>query len=293
VRGGFYRPIYVHRLKGAIGTDGSISAWEQVIVGQSIIAGTPFEAMMKGGFDPTSVEGASDLPYAIPSRRVSLHTTETGVPVLWWRSVGHTHTAFTTEAFLDELLAAAGKDPVEARIALLGENKRHIGVLKRVAEIADWGAKAPEGRARGVAVHKSFDTYVAQIAEVSDQNGLPRVHKVWVAVDCGQPINPNVIRAQMEGGVGFGLGAVLFGEITLGEGGHVEQSNFHDYRLLRIGEMPEVEVDVIRSIEKPTGVGEPGVPPIGPAVANAWRTLTGTPVRRLPFRPPSPTGSLS
>jgi isoquinoline 1-oxidoreductase subunit beta len=274
----------VHRLQGAIAPDGSISAWEQVIVGQSIIAGTPFEAMMTEGYDPTSVEGASDMPYAIPSRRVSLHTVQTGVPVLWWRSVGHTHTAITTEAFLDELLAAAGKDSVEGRLALLGDNRRHIGVLQRAAEIADWGGPVPEGRSRGVAVHKSFGTFVAQIAEVSDEGGLPRVHKVWVAVDCGVPVNPNIIRAQMEGGVGFGLGAVLFGEISLGENGHVEQSNFHDYRLLRMNEMPEVEVAVIASTEPPTGVGEPGVPPIGPAVANAWRALTGQPVRRLPFR---------
>ena len=284
VRGGFYRPIYVHRLKGTVGPDKTISGWEQVIVGQSIIAGTPFEAMMTDGYDPTSVEGASDLPYAIPSKRVSLHTVETGVPVLWWRSVGHTHTAFTTEAFLDELLAVAGKDAVEGRLAMLGDFPRHTGVLQRVAELAGWGGAVPEGRARGVAVHKSFDTYVAQIAEVSEgAEGIPRVHKVWCAVDCGVAINPNVIRAQMEGGVGFGLGAVLFGEITLGDGGHVEQSNFHDYRSLRINEMPEVEVAVVQSSEKPTGVGEPGVPPIGPAVANAWRALTGTPVRRLPF----------
>jgi isoquinoline 1-oxidoreductase beta subunit len=203
--------------------------------------------------------------------------------VLWWRSVGHTHTAFTTEAFLDELLAAAGKDSVEGRIALLGDNTRHIGVLQRVAEISDWGGPVAEGRARGVALHKSFNTFVAQVAELSAENGIPRVHKVWVAVDCGVPINPNVIRAQMEGGVGFGLSAVLFGEISLGEGGHVEQSNFHDYRLLRINEMPQVEVAVVASTEPPTGVGEPGVPPIGPAVANAWRKLTGTPVRRLPM----------
>jgi isoquinoline 1-oxidoreductase beta subunit len=283
VRGGFYRPIYVHRLKGAVSPDGAISGWEQVVVGQSIIAGTPFEAMMENGIDPTSVEGASDLPYAIPNRRVSLHTMKTGVPVLWWRSVGHTHTAFTTETFLDELLTAAGKDSIDGRIALLGENARHIGVLRRVAEISGWGGPVAEGRARGVAVHKSFNTYVAQVAELSAEDGVPRVHKVWVAVDCGVAINPNVIRAQMEGGVGFGLGAVLFGEISLGEGGHVEQSNFHDYRLLRINEMPEVEVAIVASTEPPTGVGEPGVPPIGPAVANAWRKLTGTPVRRLPM----------
>ncbi|MGF7159498.1 isoquinoline 1-oxidoreductase beta subunit [Rhodoligotrophos appendicifer] len=294
IRGGYYRPIYVHRLRGTIGADKSITSWQQVVVGQSIITGTPFEAMMGDGYDPTSVEGASDLAYAVPHRQVSLHTTKVDVPVLWWRSVGHTHTGFTTEAFMDELLAAAGKDAVEGRLALLGEQPRHAGVLKRVAEIADWGGPVPAGRARGVAVHKSFDTYVAQIAEISQgENGLPRVHKVWCAVDCGVPVNPTIIRGQMEGGIGFGLGAMLFSEITLGEGGRIVQSNFHDYRSLRIDEMPEVEVAIMDSREKPTGVGEPGVPPIGPAVANAWRVLTGKPVRRLPMLPPVDSRSLS
>jgi isoquinoline 1-oxidoreductase beta subunit len=286
IRGGWYRPIYVHRLKGAIGPDGAISAWDQVIVGQSIMTGTPFEGMMKDGIDPTSVEGASDMPYVVPNRHVSLHSMKTGVPVLWWRSVGHTHTAFTTETFIDELLAAAGRDPVEGRIALLASEPRRIGVLERVAEIADWGGPIAEGRARGVAVHKSFNTYVAEIAEISQgPDGVPRVHKVWCAVDCGVAVNPNLIRAQMEGGIGYGLGAALFSEITLGEGGRIEQSNFHDYRSIRINEMPDVEVAIVASTEKPTGVGEPGTPPIGPAVANAWRSLTGTPVRRLPFLP--------
>jgi isoquinoline 1-oxidoreductase beta subunit len=291
VRGGNYRPIYVHRVKGAIGPDGAISAYEHVIVGQSILTGTAFEGFLKGGPDPTSHEGASDLPYAIANRRVSLHTMQTGVPVLWWRSVGHSHTAYSTECFIDELLAAAGKDPVEGRLAMLGEFPRHAGVLKRVGEMAT--SAVPEGRARGVAVHKSFNTYVAQIAEISVENGLPRVHKVWCSVDCGVPVNPNIIRAQMEGGIGFGLSAILFGEISLGDGGRVQQSNFHDYRLLRINEMPEIEVSIIPSTEAPTGVGEPGVPPIGPAVANAWRKLTGKSVRQLPFQAAPVSGSLS
>ena len=294
IRGGWYRPIYVHRLRGGIGADGKISAWDQVVVGQSIMTGTPFEGMIQNGIDPTSVEGASDLPYAIANRRVSLQTMETGVPVLWWRSVGHTHTGFTTETFVDELLVAAGRDPLQGRIDMLDDGDRHVGVLKRVAEIADWGAPLAEGRARAVAVHKSFDTYVAEIAEVSDAGGgLPRVHKVWCAVDCGVAVNPNLIRAQMEGGVGYGLGAILFSEVSLGENGRVRQSNFHDYRSIRIDEMPEVEVAVIESTERPTGVGEPGVPPIGPAVANAWRSLTGHAVRQLPFRPAPPSEGLS
>jgi isoquinoline 1-oxidoreductase beta subunit len=294
VRGGYYRPLFLHRLKGSLGPDGTITAWDQVTVGQSLLADTPFEAAMTDGYDPSSVEGANDMPYAIPNRRFSLHTTKTGVPVLWWRSVGHTHTAFTTETFVDELLAKAGRDAVEGRLKMLEAHPRHTAVLKRVAELADWGGPVPEGRARGVAVHKSFETYVAQIAEVSEgENGLPHVHKVWCAVDCGVAINPNIIRAQMEGGVGFGLGAILFSEVTLGEGGRILQSNFHDYRSIRINEMPAVEVAVIQSAEKPTGVGEPGVPPIGPAVANAWRMLGKEPVRRLPMQPALPAGRLS
>lgn len=276
IRGGFYRPVYLHSLKGAIDRDGAIVAWRQHIVGQSL--------MKKGEFDETTVEGASDLPYAIPNLHVTATATDLPVPVLWWRSVGHTHTGFAVESFVDELLEAGGRDPVEGRLALLGDDHpRHAGVLRRVAEIADWGGPVPEGRQRGVALHKSFNTYVAEIAEVSVEEGKPRVHRVWVAVDCGIPVNPNVIRAQMEGGVGYGLGAVLYDQVSLGDGGKIVQSNFHDYRSLRINEMPAVEVAVIASTEPPTGVGEPGVPPIGPAVGNAWRRLTGQPVRRLPL----------
>jgi isoquinoline 1-oxidoreductase beta subunit len=284
IRGGRYRPFTLHRLRGALDKSGNIVAWDQTIVSQSIIKGSPFEMMIKDGVDPTMVEGAADLPYAIANLRVSAHATEVGVPVLWWRSVGHTHTGYATETFIDELLVASGKDPVQGRLALLKNEPRHAGVLKAVANLARWkGAKVGGGRARGVAVHKSFDTYVAQIAEVSmGSNGLPKVEHVWCAVDCGVAVNPEVIKAQMEGGIGYGLGAVLFDEITLDQG-RVVQANFNNYRMLRIDEMPKVEVVVIRSTEKPTGVGEPGVPPIGPAVANAWRALTGTSVRHLPF----------
>lgn len=284
VRGGRYRPLTVHRLKGGLDEDGRIVAWDQVVASQSILADTPFEGAIQSGIDPSVVEGAVGLPYAIPDFSVSMHAMKTGVPVLWWRSVGHTHTGYTTETFVDELLERGGRDPVEGRLAMLGEHPRHAGVLERAAEMADWGKRAPEGRARGVALHKSFDTYVAQIVEISeDGQGIPRVHKVWCAVDCGVPVNLNVITAQMEGGIGFGLGAALFDEIVLGDDGRVAQSNFHDYRSLRLPEMPDVEVSIIRSSASPTGVGEPGVPPVAPAVANAWRSLTGRSVRRLPF----------
>ncbi|NDW03999.1 xanthine dehydrogenase family protein molybdopterin-binding subunit [Jiella pacifica] len=276
IRGGFYRPIYVHSIRGAVDKDGNIAGWDHTIVGQSI--------MNKDELDDTTVEGTADMPYAISNLRVVAHQPKLGVPVLWWRSVGHTHTAFAVETFIDRLLEQGGKDPVEGRLALLQDSPRHVGVLQKVAEIADWGAPLADGRQRGVAVHKSFDTYVAEIAEVSlGEGGLPRVHKVWCAVDCGVAVNPNIIHAQMEGGIGYGLGAILFDSIDLGDGGAVRQSNFNDYRSLRINEMPEVEVAIIQSSEAPTGVGEPGVPPIGPAVANAWRRLTGRPVQQLPL----------
>jgi isoquinoline 1-oxidoreductase beta subunit len=276
IRGGFYRPMYLHRMRGAIDKDGQIVAWDQTIVGQSI--------MGKADIDPTSVEGVSDLPYNVANLRVTSHNVKLAVPPLWWRSVGHTHTGFAVETFLDDLFQKVGKDPVEGRLALLTEDPRYAGVLKKAAEIADWGTKLPEGRQRGVAVVKSFGTYVAQVVEISvGSDGAPRVHKVWCAVDCGLAINPNVIKAQMEGGIGYGLGAVLFDAVTLGKGGAIVQSNFHDYRSIRINEMPDVEVAVIKSAVAPTGVGEPGVPPVGPAVANAWRRLTGKPVRSLPI----------
>jgi isoquinoline 1-oxidoreductase beta subunit len=239
--------------------------------------------MIQNGIDPTSVEGASELPYAIPNIGLSLHTMDAGVPVLWWRSVGSTHTAYAVETFLDELLEKGGKDPVEGRLALLPAASREAGALRAVAALARRAGPVPDGRARGVAVHKSFNSYVAEIAEVSDQDGMPRVHRVWCAVDCGVAVNPNVVTAQMEGGIGFGLGAILYDAVTLEAGGTVAEGNFDDYRSIRIDAMPRVEVAVIRSSESPTGVGEPGVPPIGPAVANAWRKLTGEAVRRLPF----------
>ncbi len=276
IRGGFYRPMYAHKMRGAINADGEITAWEQIIVGQSI--------MGKADLDETSVEGASNLPYAIPNLKVTSHNVKLAVPPLWWRSVGHTHTGFAVETFVDELFERIGRDPVEGRLALLTEKPRHAGVLRKVAEMANWGGPVPEGRQRGVAVVESFKTFVGQVVEVSiGPEGAPRVHKVWCAVDCGVAINPNVIKAQMEGGIGYGLGAVLFDAVTLGDGGKIVQSNFHDYRSIRINEMPDVAVEIIKSSEAPTGVGEPGVPPVGPAVANAWRRLTGAPVRQLPI----------
>ncbi len=285
MRGGYYRPLYYHALRAGLDATGKLLAWQHRIVGQSILAGTPFEKMMvKDGIDATSVEGASNLPYEIPHMLVDLHTTKIGVPVQWWRSVGSTHTAFSTETFIDELAAAAGKDPVVFRRALLAKHPRHLGVLNLAAEKAGWGKPLPKGQARGVAVHESFNTYVAQVAEVTvGKDGAIKVERVVCAVDCGVAINPDVIRAQMEGGIGYGLSAALHGAITLKDG-RVEQANFHDYVPLRMNEMPRVEVYIVPSTEQPTGVGEPGVPPVAPAVANAVYAATTQRVRNLPLR---------
>ena len=289
MRGGYYRPFSIHRMRGVV-RDGKIEAWSDTIVGQSIMKGSPFEAMtFKDGLDSTAYEGAHDIPYEVANFKCDLHQVDVGIPVLWWRSVGHTHTGYAVEAFVDELLQAAGQDPVEGRLAMMGKSPRHAGVLKAVAELADWkGAKTQSGRARGVAVVESFDTYVAQIAEVSMGEEGPIVHKVWCAVDCGVAVNPDIIRAQMEGGIGFGLGHILYAEQTLDEGRPVA-GNFDAYRSLRINEMPQVEVAIVRSTEKPTGVGEPGVPPIGPAVANAMAKLGLKRPAQLPIVPGAST----
>ena len=283
IQGGRYRPLYVHRLRAGLDSKGRITGWDQTIVGQSIMAGSPFEALIRDGIDGTSVEGASTLPYSIPNLRVSLHSVKVGVPVLWWRSVGHTHTAYSTETFFDQLAKEAGRDPVEFRLELLKDRPRHAQVLRLAAEKAGWGGSLPAGRARGIALHESFGSFVAQVAEISlRDDGMPKVERVVCAVDCGIAVNPNIVRHQMEGGIGFGLGAALHDEIVLDKG-RVVQSNFHDYWPLRIEEMPKVEVHIAKSTQKPTGVGEPGVPPIAPAVANALYALNGTQVRRLPF----------
>jgi isoquinoline 1-oxidoreductase beta subunit len=282
VKGGRYRPMYYHAMKAGLDGGGNLSGWSHTIVGQSAVAGSAFGGA-PGVVDPTSVEGASNLPYAVPNIAVDLHTTEVGVPVLWWRSVGSTHNAYATEVFIDMAATAAGKDPVEFRMDLLGSHDRHKAVLKLAAEKANWGTPLPEGRARGVAVAESFGSFVAQIAEVSqNSDGGIKVERVVCAVDCGVAINPDVIRAQMEGGIGYGLSAILKGAITLKDG-VVEQDNFDSYQVLRMNEMPKVEVHIVPSTASPSGVGEPGVPPAGPAVANAVFALTGRRVTKLPM----------
>ncbi len=283
VHGGYYRPMFLHRLSAGLDESGNPVAWWQRIVGQSILSGTPFEGMIRDGIDESSVEGAAHMAYAIANRHVELHSPTQAVPVLWWRSVGHTHTGFVVESFMDELARAANRDPLELRLSLLADKPRHRAVLELVAERSGWGSEMPEGRARGLAVHESFGSVVAEVAEISvSESGELTVDRVVAAVHCGIAVNPLNVEAQIESAVAFGLTAALFGELTL-ESGRVQQSNFHDYRILRLNEMPVVEVHIVPSEDPPTGVGEPGVPPIAPAVTNAIFAATGKRIRTLPI----------
>jgi isoquinoline 1-oxidoreductase beta subunit len=285
LRGGWYRPMWHDRFVAGLDSSGNPVAWTHTIVGQSIMEGTLFESYgIKDGIDATSVEGAADMLYGIPNVQVDLHTPKIGVPVQWWRSVGHSHNGFSVEAFLDEVADAGGKDPYELRRTLLAKQPRMLAVLELAAQKANWGSKLAAGVGRGIAGHFSFDSYVAQVIEASvAKDGEVRVHRVVCAVDCGRAINPDTVKAQMEGGIIFGLTAALKSEITFKDG-KVEQGNFHDYPMLRIFESPPIEVHIVPSNENPTGVGEPGVPPVAPALVNAIFAATGKRIRRLPIR---------
>lgn len=285
ITGGYYRPFMVHHMRGAV-KDGQVLAWADTIVGQSFAVGGPMEKMMiRDDIDSTMTEGSDKPGYKLAAFKCEA-VIDRGTPVttLWWRSVGHTHTAYATETFIDHLLEKAGKDPVAGRLELMGEEPRAAKVLQGVAKLSDWGgAPVPAGRARGVAVHESFGTMVAEVAEVSmGEGGEPRVHKVWAAVDCGTAINPDVVRAQIEGGIGYAVGHILFAEVPLDKG-RPTVTNFTDYRSLRITEMPEIEVFILPSTGKPSGIGEPGVPPAGPAIANALAKLGHQRPTRLPM----------
>lgn len=286
IRGGYYRPSYLHRVTVGVDTRGMPVAWDHVVVGQSIAADGPFEAVMvKHGVDATSVEGIGDNPYleSVAAKRVSLHSPKTAIPVLWWRSVGNTHTAFAMECAVDELAHRAGKDPLEYRLQLLEGKTRHLNLLKLAAARSSWSTPPEKGRGRGMAIHESFGSIVAEVAEVSVDNGVIRVHAVTCAVDCGGVVNPLGVEAQVQGSVAFGLTAALHGELTFRDG-RVDQSNFHDYKPLRMYEMPVVTVHTLDSGAKRGGIGEPATAPIAPAIANAVFALTGQRLRSLPLR---------
>lgn len=280
MQAGYYRPMYVHWLKAGVDAQGKIIAWQHRIVGQSIMRGTFFDN--KGKIDDTSVEGARNLPYQIPNLQVELHTTEPNVPVLWWRSVGSTHTAFSTECFLDDIARETRQDPYALRRALLEKHPRHRAVLDLVAEKSGWKKKRAADEIYGIALHESFNSVVGQVAKLKKTPNGPKLVSVVCAVDCGIVVNPNIVAMQMESGIGYGLSAALTGAVTLQEG-RVEQGNFDDYPVLRINEMPTVETHIVPSRNKPTGVGEPGTPVIAPALANALAQLDGKPTRSLPL----------
>ena len=282
MQSGYFRPIVVHAVKVRLDKDGYPAAWRHRIVTQSIMKGSPMPAGK--GPDQTAIEGAAGSPYlkATPVVDAQVALPDVGVPVLWWRSVGATHTAFVMEHTIDQLALKAGKDPVDYRRTLYTKAgaDRHLGVLNLAVEKA--GPTATPGWTRGVAVHESFGSVVAQVAEVKLENGVPRVGRVVTAIDCGVAVSPDQIAAQMEGGTCYGLSAALFGEVTLTDG-KVDQTNFDRYRVLRINEAPTVETHIVPSGAPPSGVGEPGTPVIGPAVANALLALNRTPTNRLPF----------
>ncbi|WP_440225227.1 molybdopterin cofactor-binding domain-containing protein [Dokdonella sp. MW10] len=282
IRGGYYRPMWLSRMSAGIGEDGKPSAWAHTLVGQSIMAGTPFEMMIKDGVDGSSVEGIGTYLASIPNHRVDLHSPKSPVTVLWWRSVGHSHTGFVVESFIDELAHAAKQDPLAYRLSLLPQGSRDRRALELAAAKFGWGKPLAKGRAAGLAVHESFGSHVAQVAEVSVEAGRIRVHRVVCAIDCGPVVNPLGVEAQIQSGIVYGLSAALYGKITFKDG-KVEQGNFHDYPVLRLDAMPVVEVHIVPSTDKMGGVGEPGTPPIAPAVANAVFALTGKRLRKLPF----------
>lgn len=285
IKGGFYRPMFLHQANISLDKQGKPLAWQHTLVGQSIIKGTPFEGVMiKDGIDATSVEGVADSPYVkgTANHQVQLHSVQSDIPVLWWRSVGHSHSGFVMESLIDELAHAAKQDPLAYRRQLLKDHPRHLAALNLAADKAGWGQPLPAGVFRGIAVHESFGSYVAEVAEVSVTEGEVKVHRVVVAIDCGLAVNPEGVKAQMESCVAFALGTTLSSEISF-KNGQVAQSNFHDYQVLRMKDMPKVEVHIVPSNEKMGGVGEPGVPPLAPAVTNAIFAATGKRLRQLPI----------
>ena len=280
---GFYRPASVVNFEGALDAQGRATLLKASVGSPSIMAASGFMKIPENRVDEFAMEGIADNPYDIENMRLAYGRTEPGPQVWFWRSVGHSQNIFFMESFIDEMAAAAKQDPYEFRRSLLGRQPRYQGVLELAAQKAGWGQPLAPGLFRGIAVAQSFGTYVAEVAEVSvAADGTPKVHRVVAAVDCGMTVNPTIIARQIESSVVFGLSAALYGKITFKDG-RVEQSNFHDYPVLRMSEMPAVEVHILASSEKPGGIGEPGTPPIAPAVTNAIFAATGTRLRQLPI----------
>ena len=285
IRGGYYRPMHLHKAEIGFDDKGKVLAWDHVIVGQSIAAGTPFEPMMlKNGIDNTAVEGMR-APYPVPMR-LTVHHPKVNVPVLWWRSVGSTHTAFVMETLIDQIARETKQDPVAYRMGLFGEqHTRHKAALQLAVDKSGYSSKTlPAGRAWGVAVHESFDSVVAYVVEASIEDGQPVLNQVTAGVHCNLAINPRTIETQVEGAALMGLGMCLPGAAITFKDGVVEQQNFGDYQVARMTDMPAFAVHLVPSAEPPTGMGEPGLPPLAPAFANALARLTGKPVRELPFK---------
>lgn len=284
IQGAYYRPLFTQKVTASLDENGMPEAWLQRLVGQSIHVNTPFASTIVNGIDYGNLGGAMQSPYAIANRRIELHGPESPIPVHWWRAISYTQNTFVAESFIDEIAHAGKQDPLILRQKLLAAQPRHLRVMALVADKSGWGAPLPEGYGRGIAVQASMGSYVAQVIEVSvSGNEVIKVHRVTCVVDCGIAINPLNVEAQMQGAIVFGLSAALYGEITIEEG-KVQQSNFHDYRVLRMDEVPEINVHIVKSDEAPSGIGEPGVPPVAPALTNAIFSATGRRVRKLPIR---------
>jgi len=283
-RGYFYRPASVTRMKGGLDASGKAVLFAANVASPSIMEGSHFMKLPPDGVDEFGVEGIRDCPYDIPNLRIEYSRQEPGgIQVWFWRSVGHSQNSFFLESFIDEMAHEAGKDPFEFRRALLSKQPRYKGALELAAEKAEWGKPLPAGVHRGIAVVFSFGSWCAEVAEVSvAADGTPTVHRVVAAVDCGMTVNPDIVKRQIESAIVYGLTAALYGKITFKDG-QVQQSNFHDYRMLRMNQMPKVEVHIVPSKEAPGGIGEPGTPPIAPAVANAIFAATGKRIRKLPI----------
>jgi isoquinoline 1-oxidoreductase beta subunit len=285
IQNDFYRPMNASRVQASLDDAGNVTAWSHKIVCPSIFARV-FPQMMKNGIDRAAVEGVENMEYEVRNVAVEYVRFDTPVPVGFWRSVGSSHNAFTVESFVDELAAASKKDPLEFRLGLLKNHPRARKVLEVAADKAGWGKPPTRGQARGIAYHLSFGSYVAEVAEVSvdKKSGAIKVHKVTCAVDCGSTVNPAIVSAQMMGGITMGLSAALKEKVEIAAGG-IKSQNFSDYELLRMDETPDVDVHIVKSGEKVGGIGEPGVPPIAPAVANAVFKATDARIRQLPMKP--------